>query len=301
MKRLVLFLLLIFLCNSIYPQSKWQIKKDSLNFAILVSNYQTYNFEEGKLSYYTAFDSVANKIPMKYYYETPVDYGRMYFLYDKTNDTLFSGGIQWQGKGQITYPKMFLPADSSGVLQTTITPPQSIEYYFNLIPELDSAEYKMKADSAWLNVNNLDIVNEFAKYSYRVGLCLYTPGIGVPIDNGVSDTVGAKWVIFLYYDNSTISGIVKSKEIPDQFILMQNYPNPFNPTTTINYSVPAVSLVTIKVYDLLGREVETLVNDEKNAGNYSTVFNAGKLSSGIYFYQLEAGHSIATKKMVLMK
>jgi len=85
------------------------------------------------------------------------------------------------------------------------------------------------------------------------------------------------------------------------FKLFQNYPNPFNPSTTINYSVPKTNLVTIKVYDILGREVETLVNDRKAAGNYKVEFNASKLASGIYFYQMRAGNFISTKKLVLLK
>jgi hypothetical protein len=83
--------------------------------------------------------------------------------------------------------------------------------------------------------------------------------------------------------------------------LAQNYPNPFNPTTTINYSIPRESFVTIKVFDPLGRWVETLVNETKQAGNYSTVFNAVKLASGIYYYQLKAGNYSETKKMTLLK
>lgn len=88
---------------------------------------------------------------------------------------------------------------------------------------------------------------------------------------------------------------------PKEYNLSQNYPNPFNPTTQINYSVPKTSLVTIKVYDILGKEVATLVNKEKTAGNYPVQFNATSLSSGVYFYRLQAGDYIETKKMILLK
>jgi Secretion system C-terminal sorting domain len=301
MKKILLIFFLCFLYNSNYSQSKRQIKQDSLNFAILFVNYQTYNFEEGNLSFYQSLDSATDKIPMKYYYETPVDYGKMYFLYDKTNDTLFSGGIEWQGRGHVTYPKEFLPADSFEVLQTTIIPPKSINYYFNLIPELDSANYKLKADSAWNKVKNLDVVNDFAKYSYRVGLCLYTPGIGVPVQGGFSDTVGAKWIIFLYYDNSTISRINNSKGIPGKYLLQQNYPNPFNPTTKIKYQIPKESFVTITLYDLLGREVRTLVKAQKSAGSYELMLDGSELSSGIYFYTMISGNYAAVQKLILLK
>ena len=83
--------------------------------------------------------------------------------------------------------------------------------------------------------------------------------------------------------------------------LYQNYPNPFNPTTVIKYSVPMASRVTLKVYNILGSEVATLVNGEKAVGNYSVTFNGSNLASGIYFYQLKAGSFVQTKKLVLMK
>jgi hypothetical protein len=83
--------------------------------------------------------------------------------------------------------------------------------------------------------------------------------------------------------------------------LSQNYPNPFNPSTIINYQLPITNFVSLKVYDVLGNRVATLVNDEKPAGNYSVNFNASNLSSGIYFYQLKANNFIQTKKMILIK
>jgi hypothetical protein len=85
------------------------------------------------------------------------------------------------------------------------------------------------------------------------------------------------------------------------FSLEQNYPNPFNPTTNIRYSVAANANVKLIVYDLLGREVETLVNQNQIAGTYSVVFNASKLSSGIYFYRLQVGSQMITKKLTLLK
>jgi hypothetical protein len=82
------------------------------------------------------------------------------------------------------------------------------------------------------------------------------------------------------------------------FLLLQNYPNPFNPITKINYQIPKLSFVTMKVYDVLGKEVATLVNEEKPAGNYEIDFDGTGLPSGIYFYQLKAGNFVETKKMI---
>ncbi|NOX17073.1 MAG: T9SS type A sorting domain-containing protein [Chlorobi bacterium] len=90
--------------------------------------------------------------------------------------------------------------------------------------------------------------------------------------------------------------------------LYQNYPNPFNPTTTIEYSIPFVGnanfaypTVTLKIYDILGSEITTLVNEKQHTGNYSIRFNATNLSSGIYFYSLQIGEFTETKKMIFLK
>ncbi len=89
--------------------------------------------------------------------------------------------------------------------------------------------------------------------------------------------------------------------IPVKFSLEQNYPNPFNPVTTIKYYLPSKNLVTLKVYNLLGGEVTTLVNEVKEAGSYEVEFSAENLASGIYFYKLESGNFVEAKKMVLLK
>jgi len=111
-----------------------------------------------------------------------------------------------------------------------------------------------------------------------------------------------------FYENimdKIFTGIVneKNSNIPTQFILYQNYPNPFNPSTVISYQLAVSSFVTLKVYDLLGREVATLVDEYQQAGVYNSQFSIlhSQFSSGIYFYTLKAGKYIETKKMVLTK
>lgn len=90
-------------------------------------------------------------------------------------------------------------------------------------------------------------------------------------------------------------------EFPNSFILKQNYPNPFNPSTTISYSIPENSSVTLKVFNVLGKEVATLVNENQPAGNYNIDWNAVEMSSGVYFYELRAGSNVQTNKMILMR
>ena len=105
--------------------------------------------------------------------------------------------------------------------------------------------------------------------------------------------------IFLYYSKPT--SVESEKSIDDGFNLLQNYPNPFNPSTTLSFVIGHSSFVALKVYDVIGKEVATLVNEEKPAGSYEVTWNAANLSSGVYFYQLKAGSYTATKKLLLLK
>ena len=98
-----------------------------------------------------------------------------------------------------------------------------------------------------------------------------------------------------------VTGVEEEELQPLTFKLEQNYPNPFNPSTKIKYSVSQSSNVVIKVFDILGNEVETLLNEEKPAGTYEITWHAENLPTGVYFYQLKAGDFINTKKMLLLK
>ena len=107
---------------------------------------------------------------------------------------------------------------------------------------------------------------------------------------------------FKYYNEVEVN-----INLPEKYLLYQNYPNPFNPSTTIKYSIPrsteyySVQQTTLKVFDILGREVATLVNKQQNAGNYEVIFNASNLSSGVYFYRLQSGNFVETKKLILLR
>lgn len=106
------------------------------------------------------------------------------------------------------------------------------------------------------------------------------------------------------YVKGIVAGIKdnrKNTEIPKEYSLAQNYPNPFNPSTKINFQLPGSIMVTLKIYDVLGNQIATVINDVRPAGKYSVIFDANALSSGIYFYQLTAGNFVQTKKMVVLK
>jgi photosystem II stability/assembly factor-like uncharacterized protein len=105
----------------------------------------------------------------------------------------------------------------------------------------------------------------------------------------------------LFIGNSVTTAIDDSGNFSTQFSLQQNYPNPFNPATTIGFTIADQAFVKLAIYDLLGREVATLINEEKSPGDYTIEFDAAKLSSGIYFYRLEAGNFKQTRRMILMQ
>ena len=131
-------------------------------------------------------------------------------------------------------------------------------------------------------------------YSVAISSNGGTAIVGGPTDNGNN---GAAWV----YVNPSIGITTISTEIPKDFSLSQNYPNPFNPSTNIRYDLPKNGFVKLVVFDELGREIETLVNEKQTAGTYEATFNASVYPSGVYFYTLTTDNFNETKKMILIK
>jgi hypothetical protein len=105
----------------------------------------------------------------------------------------------------------------------------------------------------------------------------------------------------LLIDPLVVTGVEEKPGLPLTTKLEGNYPNPFNPTTVVSYQLSAVSNVRLSVYDLLGREVAVLVNEQKAPGNYEARFDAAGISSGVYFVKLAAGSYVETRKMMLMR
>ncbi len=136
--------------------------------------------------------------------------------------------------------------------------------------------------------------------------------------NSISSITATSTDLFLYNQTQSGSTVDESKtglyktgisptsiksldNLPSQYSLLQNYPNPFNPSTKISFSIPATQLVSLKIYDLTGREISSLINRELNAGSYSFEFDGSNLSSGIYFYRLNTANFSDVKKMILIK
>jgi hypothetical protein len=123
----------------------------------------------------------------------------------------------------------------------------------------------------------------------------------------LNDILNKKLIAQTIYNNnlelpdSIMSAVKKDDVLLNGYNLKQNYPNPFNPITTIDYSISRACFVTIKVYDVLGKEVAALVNEANKAGSYHIIFDAGKLASGIYIYRMAAEKFSAAKKLIVLK
>ncbi len=180
-------------------------------------------------------------------------------------------------------------------------PTDPVSKYFVYIPGSFASPIIIKSDKdyAYFNSFVVSISNPDS------GKIVYT-GNGGTATAIYNDIVLTGYLGIDIFKNNLVTGIKTADQTPLNFELFQNYPNPFNPSTDISYQLSAVSYVILKIYDLLGREIETLVNDFQNTGKYVVQFNASKLSSGVYFYRLEATSRFGTKyisvkKMVVIK
>jgi parallel beta-helix repeat protein len=143
-------------------------------------------------------------------------------------------------------------------------------------------------------VDSVSVLDQtVARYSESDSTRFYIDRVG----NGSIDTIQTRI-------NTIVVGVIESpkeSQLPTTVVLAQNYPNPFNPSTTIKYDLPRDTRVSLKIYDVLGREVATLVNGEERAGYKSIEWNASGFTSGVYFYRLEAGSFVSVKKLLLLK
>ncbi|HIN26931.1 MAG TPA: T9SS type A sorting domain-containing protein [Candidatus Marinimicrobia bacterium] len=175
-------------------------------------------------------------------------------------------------------------------------------YYLMRATSAEIGDLGLDTNATSIEVSYMDIIEDMSENNVTVAALEWT----VHVTDGI-DTVEADNAPFtLQVDGSNALSAYLEGLLPDEFALQQNYPNPFNPVTTLRYDLPENGLVTIIIYDMLGREVKTLINQSQNAGYRTVIWNAtndyGKpVSAGTYLYQIQAGEYISTKKMVLLK
>ena len=212
------------------------------------------------------------------------------FLYrtDEYGDTLWSRNLGFFGDEVLNVMK---PTSDGGFILVGSTTDVEFDSSDILIVKVDSLGYKQWSKS--IGSSNGD---------YASDICVTSDGgyiiVGTMYSYGtVSSYI---WVIRLGYDPVGIKENLSSL-VPEEYSISQNYPNPFNPSTKIKYQIPELSFVTLKVYDVLGSEVAVLVNEEKPVGTYELNWNAANLPSGVYFYRLQAGDFVQTRKMIFLK
>jgi hypothetical protein len=223
------------------------------------------------------------------------------YSYDSNSNQISDSSYNWTGSSWDIYFVQTNTYDSNNNL---------ISYLVKMNNDSKLLDY-LNYDATFNAFNNITswrsfswnagnwVPNSKGDYSYDADQnnTLYT-------DSTTSD-VGLTWQLFsleAWTWSEAVTGVEeKENNIPTNFSLAQNYPNPFNPATTIEFSLSIQSAVTLKVYDILGKEVATLVNDNLQSGTYKINFNGNNLSSGVYFYKIQAGNFEQTKKLLLMK
>ena len=267
--------------------------------------YEVYAGENGLLEFVGySFDSVVGDTILqnglkylilrnKYLYHNPVT---SYLRIDTTEAIVYNFDVGLETD--------FLYEDLNADLGDTVC-------YENYIGEFCKYVYQKIPFSKWgLNSWEKDLepfgTAMLCTRSLVKGIGLYETSCGDFSNFSIEYKLAACIVDGIIYGDTSLVVSVEDELTPiaTEFKLEQNYPNPFNPSTVISYRLPVSSNVILKVYDVLGNEIATLVNEEKPAGEYEVEFNVGQtisLSSGIYFYQLKAGSFVETKKMILLR
>ena len=233
--------------------------------------------------YVYAYDSLGNCLT-----EIEQNTWMWVFTYDNSGNCITELDIQWSDNKWEDRYRYTYTYDNSG----------------NCLSELD--EYWTNSD--WINTNKYTYIYDSNSNGVHGESLQWQNSFWIPSQDNLilfynnhseySIYIGS--IVDVEYSSLT-TGITRENLNIKTFNLSQNYPNPFNPTTKIEYSIPQTSFVTLKVYDVLGKEVAALVNEEKSVGNYNLEFYGNQLPSGIYFYKIQAGSYSSVKKMILIK
>jgi len=207
--------------------------------------------------------------------------------------------INASGTGNFSAPWSFRTA---GTPAQEINSLEEVVEYYTVINSVNAAQIQMllqRLDNAlyFYAHNNIFLANlNLQLFKFRVYILMFSNLIST--SDGQILISNANKILVLINGDSPLS---EELPVPSEFELKQNYPNPFNPSTTIEYTIPENTRVSIKVYDILGKEVATLVDKEQNSGTYIVIWDAKSASSGIYFCKFKAGSYTDTKRMVLKK
>jgi len=311
MKRILTIAFTLLLISPLAPQNIVQYQNLELYdvFPLAKWNQYNYNYQFSDTTYYVgAFEYAQN------------DSGTIEFLI--TDSTLVGNNIEWLVEQRKHLVRHYVTPISDSIFAIN-----SIDS-FKILEDRYSGKLIEQSNFYWVTkIWQFPFTDDFQVYRY-----VSVPSLIMSYSDGLTGGFDSLWFNntkglykrrrkFTYLGNSQnytemianlVGSIVGLSDRPyqkiDEFILTQNYPNPFNPSTKIKYAIPASlnpseggTLVILKVYDLLGREVATVMNEEKLAGYYEIEFNGNNLPSGVYFYRLKAGGFVETKKMILLR
>jgi len=235
-----------------------------------------------------------------------------YLAIDPVQNILKTEMVMGDNKNYYFYPALAVDEDSNIIISYSRC--STNEYaggFFTIIPNksgIPSKSIELVSGNSYFNRDNGSGRSRWGDYSGAWLDPVDEKNFWISVEYVEAVNTWGTWIGGIRYEDSITVGQNNMNTIIKDYEMYQNYPNPFNPSTTIRFEIPASlnpskggTFVTLKVYDVLGNEIETLINEEKSAGNYKVTFIADELSSGIYFYQLKAQDLIQTKKMILLK
>ena len=202
---------------------------------------------------------------------------------------------------------------SGGAPGSVIGKSRDVAAYFNFVMDMAyfssnyTSRFSQWADSIGSSKTMVGVLNDYFDLAYATSVAAWQPasppkaGIMVYAANNLKSYTDSVFSALVVKETNGVDGGTQREGIPQEIALLQNYPNPFNPTTTIRYELPFASHVSLTVFDVLGRHVRTLVNTFGQAGRHEAIFNAENVASGIYFYRLEAGGSVETRKLTVLR
>ena len=216
--------------------------------------------------------------------------------------TIMVQGFSFPGVAilQAAYNFSATPTKFSAWVKSTIMPGDQA---FLIVALLKGDSIIASQDSCTFKINSTISSLTYVEFPIKVQSALVPDSLLVMVASGLgSSQVGTEIIVDdLAFIGGSATSVPEERNLPGAFFLSQNYPNPFNPETVIDYQLPVAGHVSLKVYDLLGREMATLVDTQLLAGKYKSTWNAAGAGSGIYFYQLRAGDFVQGKKLVLLK
>lgn len=216
-------------------------------------------------------------------------YTNFHILLAQSNSTLLTRGEFYAGPYDTVYFKssVSLTANMNEYMSFTLDHP----FVYDVNKSLILLIGQCGSTGSGIAIYNKDLSQLGVRRVWSIGGCPFA----------VNPIVGDSSVVNLGLDVEPVLSVNTQNEIINEYTLSQNNPNPFNPVTEITYSIPKQGFVTLKVYDLLGKEVATLVNSVKKSGKYSVTFDGGNLPSGMYIYKLVSNDIAISKKMMLVK